>query len=91
MNGASTTSPSLAQRVEMALEAIRPYLKTDGGNVKLLEITEQMIVRIELQGSCVSCPMSGMTMRAGIEKAIKDAAPEIQAVVAVNAPNAIEF
>ncbi len=76
---------NLSQKVESALDSIRPYLQSDGGDVKLLEITEEKIVRIELQGSCVSCPMSSMTMRAGIEKAIKDSLPEIQAVVAVNA------
>jgi Fe-S cluster biogenesis protein NfuA len=77
--------PTLVQKVESALDSIRPYLQSDGGNVKLLEITQENVVKLELEGSCVTCPMSSMTMRAGIEKAIKESVPEIKAVWAINA------
>jgi len=71
-------------RVEAALDSIRPYLEADGGNVKVLEITEDNVLRLELMGNCGSCPMSAMTLKAGVEEAIKRAVPEITAVEAVN-------
>lgn len=74
----------LLNRVEKALDTIRPYLHADGGDVKLLEIDSDMIVKLELLGSCGSCAMSSMTMKAGIEEAIKKVAPEIRSVIAVN-------
>ena len=74
----------LLKRVEIALDTIRPYLETDGGNVSIEEITPENVVRLRLLGSCGSCPMSIMTLKAGIEQAIKRAVPEITAVEAVN-------
>lgn len=74
----------LLQRVEAALDTIRPYLEADGGNVSIDEITPDMIVRLRLLGSCGSCPMSIMTLKAGIEQAIKRAVPEIEAIEAIN-------
>jgi len=74
----------LTKRVEEALEQIRPYLQADGGNVSLLEITDDMIVKLELLGACKSCSMSMMTLKAGIEETIKRAVPEIISVEAVN-------
>ncbi|OZA56729.1 MAG: hypothetical protein B7X75_06160, partial [Sphingobacteriales bacterium 39-40-5] len=74
----------LLKRVEIALDTIRPYLETDGGNVSIEEITPENIVRLRLLGSCGSCPMSIMTLKAGIEQAIKRAVPEITGVEAVN-------
>jgi Fe-S cluster biogenesis protein NfuA len=75
----------LQERVEKAIDTVRPYLLADGGNVKIVEITPENIVRLELTGACSSCSMSSMTMKAGIEDAVKRAVPEITAVVAVNA------
>jgi Fe-S cluster biogenesis protein NfuA len=74
----------LLSRVEVALDTIRPYLEADGGNVKLLDISEDMIVKLEMLGNCGSCPMSAMTLKAGVEEAIKKAVPEIKGVVASN-------
>jgi Fe-S cluster biogenesis protein NfuA len=74
----------LLQRVEQALDSIRPYLKTDGGDVKVLEITEDFVVNLELVGACGTCPMSAMTFKGGIEQAIMRAVPEIKGVSAVN-------
>ena len=71
-------------RVEAALDKIRPFLIADGGNVKVLEITDDMMVRIELEGACGTCPMSPMTMKAGIEEALKREVPEIKGIEAVN-------
>jgi Fe-S cluster biogenesis protein NfuA len=71
-------------RVEKALDQIRPYLEADGGNVKVLELTEEMVLKLELLGACGACSMSTMTMKAGIEQAILREVPEIHSVVAVN-------
>jgi Fe-S cluster biogenesis protein NfuA len=75
---------SLLERVEAALDTIRPYLLTDGGNVSVEEITAANVVKLKLLGACGSCPMSIMTLKAGIEEAIKKAVPEITAVEALN-------
>lgn len=75
---------TLKERVERALDGIRPYLEADGGNVNVHEITDDMIVRLELVGSCSSCPMSSMTFKAGLEEAILKAVPEIKKVEALN-------
>jgi hypothetical protein len=74
----------LTRRVEEALQQIRPYLEADGGNVSLIEITADMVVKLELLGACKSCSMSMMTMKAGIEETIKRAVPEIKEVEAIN-------
>ncbi|MFT5914617.1 MAG: Fe-S cluster biogenesis protein NfuA [Flammeovirgaceae bacterium] len=79
-----TVNSDLEKRVEDALNTVRPYLEADGGDLKVLEITDEMVVRIELLGSCGSCPMSTMTMKAGIEQAVKSAVPEIVSVEAIN-------
>ena len=74
----------LLDRVEKAIDTVRPYLQADGGDVKIVEITSDNIVRLELTGTCSNCSMSTMTMKAGIEEAVKRAVPEIVAVEAVN-------
>ena len=73
----------LLQRVEESINSIRPYLETDGGNIEVLEITDDMIVKLRLLGNCEDCPMSEMTMTAGVEEAIRRAVPEIAKVEAV--------
>ncbi len=75
---------SLHDRVEQALDTLRPYLEADGGNVTIEEITPDNVVRLRLLGSCASCAMSIMTFKAGLEQAIKKAVPEISAVEALN-------
>ena len=85
---------SLLERVEAALDTIRPYLETDGGNVSVEDITPEGIVKLKLLGSCGSCPMSIMTLKAGIEGAIMKAVPEITGIEAINLtdiddPNAV--
>jgi Fe-S cluster biogenesis protein NfuA len=78
------TTHILYEQIEIALDTIRPYLKADGGDVKVIGITEDNILEIEMQGSCGECPMSKMTLKAGIEQAVLKAVPEIKAVVAVS-------
>ena len=74
----------ITQRVERALADLRPFLEADGGDISLDEITAEGIVRVKLHGACCGCAMSPMTMKAGVEEAIKRAAPEIMSVEAVN-------
>ncbi|PZX50965.1 NifU family protein [Algoriphagus chordae] len=76
--------PELREQIEFALDTIRPYLEADGGNVRIVELTDDMVLKLELLGSCGTCPMSTMTLKAGVEEAIKRAIPEITRVEAVN-------
>jgi Fe-S cluster biogenesis protein NfuA len=75
---------SIHQKVEDALNTIRPYLEADGGNVAVVEITSENILKLELTGACKTCNMSHMTMKAGIEETIRRSVPEIKSIVAVN-------
>lgn len=75
---------NLLSRVEAALESIRPHLAVDGGNIEVVEVTEDMTVKIKWLGNCEFCSMSAMTMKAGVEQAIKSKIPEIQSIIAVN-------
>ena len=79
-----TDNEQLLDRVNKAVETIRPYLQSDGGDVKILEITDEKIVNLELLGACGSCPMSPMTLKNGVEEAIKKVVPEIMGVHAIN-------
>ncbi|MEB2780655.1 NifU family protein [Algoriphagus sp. C2-6-M1] len=76
--------PELREQIEFALDTIRPYLEADGGNVRIVELSDDMVLKLELLGSCGTCPMSTMTLKAGVEEAIKRAIPEIIRVEAVN-------
>jgi Fe-S cluster biogenesis protein NfuA len=71
----------LMPRIEAALDTLRPYLATDGGNVRVANITDEGVLQLEWQGACGACPMSTMT-RAGLEDTVKKAVPEITAVEA---------
>jgi Fe-S cluster biogenesis protein NfuA len=74
----------LFDKVEQALNEIRPHLEVDGGNIELVGITEDMTVKIKWTGNCEHCSMSAMTMKAGVEQAIRSRIPEIKGVVALN-------
>jgi len=74
----------LYSEVLAALDKIRPYLEADGGDVKVVEINDDNVVMIELLGACGSCPMSTMTLKAGVEEAVKREVPEIKSVEAIN-------
>ena len=77
------TTPELVKRVEAALDTLRPYLEADKGNVSLIDITDDMVVRLRFHGACSSCSMSAMTLKAGIEQAILRSGPEIREVKAI--------
>jgi Fe-S cluster biogenesis protein NfuA len=84
MNTTLDKIPDLTTRIEAALDAIRPYLEADGGNVRVLELNEEQTLRLEFVGACSSCPMSTMTFKAGVEEAIKRAVPEVKRIEVVN-------
>ncbi|NLZ73720.1 MAG: NifU family protein [Bacteroidales bacterium] len=73
----------MRDKVEKALEKIRPSLQADGGNVKLVEVTDDGIVKVKLTGACRGCPMSQITLKMGIEKALKKDIPEVKEVQSV--------
>lgn len=87
MTDAPHQDPALHARIEETLDTIRPYLMADGGSVRLSGVTPDMVAELELLGACGSCPMSMMTLRAGIEQAVRRAVPEVVRVEAV-APGA---
>jgi Fe-S cluster biogenesis protein NfuA len=74
----------LAERARSALSDLRPFLEADGGDITLEEITAEGVALVRLHGACCGCAMSPMTMKAGVEEAIKRAAPEIRSVEALN-------
>jgi Fe-S cluster biogenesis protein NfuA len=75
---------ALQQKVEDALNTIRPYLEADGGDVEVVEITEDQTLKLQLTGACRTCHMSHMTMKSGIEETIRRAVPEIKQIISVN-------
>jgi Fe-S cluster biogenesis protein NfuA len=74
----------LTEKINAAIEQIRPFLNADGGDMELVEITDDAIVKVRLLGACSDCSMSAMTLKAGVEEAIKKVAPEIHSVEAVD-------
>ena len=73
----------LIEKINIALEQIRPFLKDDGGDIELVEVTDDLIVRVKFLGACKSCNMNPSTLKGGVEEAIKKVIPEIKAVVAI--------
>lgn len=73
----------MEEKVRAALSKVRPNLQADGGDVELVEVTPEGVVKVRLKGACHGCPMSQMTLKRGIERMIKEAVPEITSVEAV--------
>ncbi len=74
---------SLKEQVDKALEKIRPSLQVEGGDVELVDVTDDGIVKVRLQGACRGCPMSKMTLKLGIERTLKHEIPEVKEVQSV--------
>lgn len=74
----------LTKKIEASLDSIRPYLQADGGNVKVNEVTEECVVKLEFVGNCGNCSMSTMTFKAGVEAAIKRDVPEVKRIEVIN-------
>ena len=75
------TSEELKMNVEKALDEIRPFLMSDGGNISLIDIEEGKFVKIQLEGNCTSCNVNQMTLKSGVEMTIKKYAPQIEQVI----------
>jgi Fe-S cluster biogenesis protein NfuA len=73
----------MKEQVEAALAQVRPALQRDGGDVELVEVTEDGIVKVRLQGACQGCPMAQMTLQMGIERVLKEMVPDVKSVQAV--------
>ena len=73
----------MREKVEKALDKIRPMLMADGGNVELVEVTAAGVVKLKLTGTCGCCPMSQITLKNGVEKILKQEVPEVKEVVAL--------
>ncbi len=73
----------MLEKVQAALDQIRPMLQRDGGDAKLVEVTQDGVVKLKLVGACGHCPMSQMTLKMGIEKKLKEQIPEIKEVISV--------
>jgi len=78
------SNEELTKKVNNVIDQVRPYLEADGGNIELVNITEDNIVNVKLTGACATCPMSIMTLKQGVEQAMKRAIPEIHSVEAIN-------
>lgn len=78
---------TLLQKVDRALDEIRPHLAVDGGNVEVVDITDDMTVQIKWLGNCEACSMSAMTMKAGLEQTLRNKLPQITGVEALNGIN----
>lgn len=74
----------IKKRIEAALDKIRPYLIADGGNIELVDVSEDMVVKVQLTGACNGCPFSMQTMKAGVEMAVKNEVPEVKEVLNIN-------
>jgi len=75
---------AIKERVEKALQKIRPYLVADGGNITMIDITDDMVLKVEMTGACNGCPFSMQTLKAGVEIAVMKEVPEIKQVVDIN-------
>ena len=71
-------------KVNTIIETLRPYLQDDGGDIELIEVTDDLVVKVQLQGACGACPYSLMTLKNGVEQAIRKEIPEIKEVVKVD-------
>lgn len=79
----STSSADVTERVARVINAIRPAVQSDGGDLELLEVTEDGVVRVRLHGACVGCPSSLVTLKMGIEQNLREHVPEVREVEAV--------
>lgn len=77
------TGEQLRLNIEMALDEIRPFLQTDGGDISLLSIEDDKLVKVRLEGACVGCSVNQMTLKSGVEMTIKKYAPQIEQVINV--------
>lgn len=75
------TTEELTIKIEQALDEIRPFLRSDGGDISLISIDDGKIVKVQLEGACVGCSVNQMTLKSGVEMTIKKYAPQIETVI----------
>ena len=80
------TDKTIVHKIEGALDEIRPYLEADGGDINLVEVSDKMVVKVKLLGASSNCNVSMMTMKSGVEQAIKRAVPEVKEVIDITSP-----
>jgi Fe-S cluster biogenesis protein NfuA len=73
----------MREKVEKALDKIRPMLAADGGNIELVDVSDDGVVKLKLTGACGSCPMSSMTLKMGVERVLREEVPEVREVIAL--------
>ncbi len=78
------TDKKIIDKVEEALNQVRPYLESDGGNIRLIEVTDNYVVKVKLLGACGDCQVSMMTLKAGVEQAVKKLLPQVKEVVDID-------
>jgi len=78
------TDKKILDKIEVALQEIRPFLQDDGGDINFIELTDKWVVKVKLVGACSSCNISMMTLKNGVEVAIKRAVPEVKEVVEIS-------
>ena len=78
------TDKKILDKIEVSLEEIRPFLQDDGGDINFIELTDQWVVKVELVGACSSCNISMMTLKNGVEVAIKLAVPQVKEVIEIS-------
>ena len=78
------TDQNILDKVEEALNQVRPYLESDGGDIRLIEVTDDFVVKVKLLGACSDCQVSMMTLKAGVEQAVKKVLPQVKEVVDVD-------
>lgn len=90
MSKAHPDQAALRERIDRALEELRPFLRSDGGDITVMAVKEDLTVEVELQGACAHCAQAAMTMKAGVEEAVRRAVPEVTQVIAVNMPESAQ-
>lgn len=78
------TDKTILSKIQVALDEIRPFLEADGGDINFIELTDKWIVKVKLIGACSSCSISMMTLKNGVEMAVKRAVPEVKEVVEIS-------
>lgn len=85
----SSSKEDIIKKINLALDSIRPFLNDDGGDIELIEFTDDNVVKVKFLGACKSCSMSPMTLKGGVEEAIKKVLPEVKEVITVEEPLAV--
>ena len=78
------TDKTILSKIELALEEIRPFLEADGGDINFVELTDDWVVKVKLIGACSSCNISSMTLKNGVEMAVKRAVPKVKEVLEIS-------